>query len=301
MKNKNILILLGLALLLQPVFLLAQGFPGGQGGFGGGQGGFGGAQGGMSGAFAEMEKAFAASEPATIEDEYFLGRAVAANILDNYKPYTRNQDLTTYLNRILQALVINSPRPEIFNGYHLMILDTAEFNAFASPGGHIFITRGLVEAAPSEDAIAAIIAHEIAHIYHQHAMSIIDDMKLTEMAGNAAQQAAALQNSPSAQRALALRNSVSGIMDTMMKSGFSKPQEFEADSTALKILADTRYDPNGLLEMLRILGNVQRRQNGGFNSTHPTPAERIEKVQPLVRQYRVPDTKASRAPRFKNK
>jgi predicted Zn-dependent protease len=90
-------------------------------------------------------------------------------------------------------------------------------------------------------------------------------------------------------------------MDTMMKSGFSKPQEFEADNAALKILAATGYDPGGLLEMLKVLEGVQRGRPGGFNSTHPTPAERVANASQQLAQYRVPDTRSFRAARFRNK
>jgi predicted Zn-dependent protease len=287
MKRKAIIAILGIA-LLQPVFLAGQGFPGSQG---------------LGDPFSSMDKAFSASEPSTAEDEYYLGRAVAANILAAYKPYSRNTELTLYLNRILQSLVINSSRPQIFNGYHLVILDNAGFNAFATPGGHIFVTKGLVEAAPSEDALAGIIAHELAHIILRHAISIIDDMRITEDAASMAQQAAALagKGNEVAQRALAFRNSVSGAMDTMMKSGFSKPQEFEADNAALKILAATGYDPGGLLEMLKVLGRVQGSKPGGFNNTHPSPTERVANANQQLAQYSVPDTRSYRTARFRNK
>jgi predicted Zn-dependent protease len=288
MKKKTIFTIFAIAFLLQPVFLAGQGFPGSQG---------------FGDPFSSMDKAFSATEPPTPEDEYYLGRAVAANILTAYRPYSRNTELTLYLNRILQSLVINSSRPQIFNGYHLLILDNAGFNAFATPGGHIFITKGLVDAGPSEDALAGIIAHELGHITLRHAISLIDDMKITETASSMAQQAANLagKGNEGAQRALAFRNSVGGVMDTMMKSGFSKPQEFEADKAALQLLATTGYDPNGLLDMLKVLERVQRNNAGGFNSTHPSPTERIANVNQQISQYRVPDTRSYRAARFRNK
>ena len=284
MKKTGIFVFLGLLLAIQPIFVNAQGFPGG------------------SDPFSSMNQAFSATEEEfTPEDEYFLGRAVAANILAAYKPYTKNGDLTTYVNRICQTLVINSSRPELFNGYHVLILDTPEYNAFASPGGHIFITRGLAEAASSEDALAALIAHEISHIILKHGVGIIGDMKINEEIADMARRGAAMSSSAGAQRALAMRNSVSGIVDTMMKNGYSRPQEFEADSSAIALLAASGYDPNGLVDMLKILQRVQGSQKGGFNSTHPTPQERITNIGNAGTLYRVPDTKAYRTSRFKTK
>jgi predicted Zn-dependent protease len=286
MKKRFFVTILGVLLL--PVFLASQGSSDSPG---------------SGDPFAAMDRAFSSLEPPTAEDEYYLGRAVAANILTAYKPYSQNTELTLYLNRILQSLVINSSRPQIFNGYHLIILDSPGYNAFASPGGHIFVTRGLVEAAPSEDALAGIIAHELSHIILRHAISMIDDMNITEQAASAAQQGANLagRNNAGVQRVLAFRNSVSGVMDTMMKNGFSKPQEFEADNAAAALLAASGYDPGGLLEMLNVLQSVQRGQSGGFNSTHPTPAERIANLNQSAARFRAPDTRSSRTPRFKNK
>ena len=286
MKKTIITAIIGFFIVIQPVFLAGQGYSN----VGGDR-------------FSGMDKTFDALEQEfSPEDEYYLGRAVAANILASYKPY-QNQELNLYLNRICQTLVINSSRPEIFNGYHVLVLDSPEFNAFATPGGHIFFTKGLVEAAASEDALAAIIAHEISHIILKHGLSIIDDMKINEEMASMAQQGAALagNRNQGAQRALALRNSVAGIIDTMLKNGYSRPQEFEADNAAVALLAAAGYDPNGLVEMLRVLQRVQSNQRGGFNSTHPTPAERIANAGNPGSRYRVPDTRSSRASRFKNK
>ena len=245
-----------------------------------------------------MDKAF---QEYTMEDEYYLGRAVAANILNVYKPYTRNEELTRYVNRICQALVINSSQPVLFNGYHVLILDSTEYNAFASPGGHILITRGLVEAAASEDMLAALIAHELAHIIKKHGLQLIDDMSIFNNASQAASQGQAMSKSPAANRLMSYRNSVADYLDGIMKSGYSQAYEFEADREAVKILAATGYDPAALIDMLKVLQRVQSSQKGGFNNTHPTPAARISGVEGTLSLYRVPDTKPSRAPRFRNK
>jgi len=246
--------------------------------------------------FIETEKS------PTIEDEYYLGRAVAVNILAAYKPYTQKRALTFYLNRICQTLVINSPRPVIFNNYHLTILDNPGYNAFATPGGHIFITKGLVEAAPSEDALAGIIAHELAHIFLRHSISIIDDMKfdmeLDEEIEEMAHHAISNVNIEN-KRITVFRKSVNDFFDIMVKSGYTKPQEFEADRAATALLAETGYDPGGLLEMLKVLNKIQHRQKDGFNSTHPTPSERITNLEREVFQYSKNNTRSFRVSRFK--
>ena len=252
-------------------------------------------------AFSSMENAFNQNE-FSAEDEYYLGRAVAANILANYKPYAENSELTRYVNRICQTIAINSLQPVIFNGYHVIILDSQEYNAFASPAGHIFLTRALVEAASSEDMLAALIAHELAHVMLRHGTTIIDDMRFYDQAGDLARQAADLAGTTqAAARLLEFRNSVSTVVDTLFLNGYSQSQEFEADRESTALLAASGYDPAALVEILQVLQNVQSTQKGGFNNTHPAPADRIANVQGLINRYRVEDTRTSRASRFKNK
>ena len=83
-----------------------------------------------------------AMEEITPENEYYIGRAVAATVLTNYKKANAEKQ-QAYLNKIINTLAINSEEAEPFNGYHVMILDSSEINAFATSGGHIFVTKGL--------------------------------------------------------------------------------------------------------------------------------------------------------------
>ena len=249
-----------------------------------------------------MDNAFnSMDDTMTMEDAYYLGRAVAANILAVYKPYTQNPELTSYLNRICQTIAINSPQPEMFNGYHVIVLDSPEFNAFASPGGHILITKGLVDAAADEEMLAAVIAHEFAHILLSHGVSIIADMRLNDALTATAERAAgiAARESQEAARAALFRSSVTSMVDTMIKNGYSRAQEFEADTTAITLLAAAGYNPGALAELLKVLQRVQSSQKGGFNSTHPSPAERLNNAERMNNRYPVQDTSSYRVPRFK--
>jgi predicted Zn-dependent protease len=88
-------------------------------------------------------------------------------------------------------------------------------------------------------------------------------------------------------------------MDTMLKNGYSQSQEFEADREAVTLLLKSGYDPMALQDMLKTLQRVQKSQKGGFNTTHPSPAERIANIENL--RYRTQDTRKYRVPRFKNK
>jgi len=232
-------------------------------------------------------------------DVYYLGRAVAANILTVYKLYD-NQEATKYLNQICQALVLNSSHQATYEGYFVAILDSNEFNAFATPGGHIFITKKMAESAYSEDMLAAIIAHELAHIMLRHGIKIINETKLeNELSAVAdwASSTAASQNAE-ATRAANFRDSVTKTVDVLMRSGYSQSQEFEADLEAVVLLAGAGYDPGALMDMLKVLQSAKGSASGGFYSTHPSPEQRIANVSVL--KFNKNDTLQYRAQRFKS-
>ena len=283
--KKGILIFLGIIITMQPVILSGQTRP-------------------PNDPFASMDNAFNKVDKSfTPEEEYYLGRAVAANILAIYKPYKNNTALTRYLNLICQTLVINSSQPAIYNGYHVFILDSSQINAFATPGGHIFITKGLIETAKSEDDLAAVIAHEISHIILRHGISMVEDMMALEELNSVAGQAAAFTGgqNEATKRLLSFRSSVSDFCDIMIKSGYSQPQEFAADNSAIALLAASGYDPKGLLEILSVLQKMPQTSKEGFFGTHPTPAQRITNAQGVTSRYKVGDTRSSRAARFRTK
>jgi predicted Zn-dependent protease len=206
------------------------------------------------------------------------------------------------LNRICTALVINSPVPGLYNGYHVLILDSPELNAFATSGGHIFICRGLVEALDSEDALAALIAHEIAHIQLKHSIEALNTLKLTETLSDSDQSG---DNGGTAEEgggslwdtAGLFENSVWEIANTMLVNGFSQAQEFAADVYALSLLAAAGYDPSGMVEALGIL--EKDFSPAGFHRTHPPAAIRISNIQNALKNYRIPNTRSFRSSRYR--
>jgi len=214
-------------------------------------------------------------------DEYVVGREVAADILSNYKIYDKNPALTSYLNKILTALVVNSPRPAAYNGFSAAILDSDTINAFATPAGHIFVTKGLLNAANSEDAIAAVLAHELSHIQLRHGMRAIKS------------------NRDTADWVKQFMFPGAGIIADRINNGFSQTQEFDADISALSILSAAGYNPNGLIDILNVLGKTQSSIPGGFNSTHPSPSSRLVNAKVAAARYlNSPDNSKTRQKRF---
>jgi len=243
-----------------------------------------------------------AAEDITPEQEYYIGRAVAANILSSYKLYTKDRKLTNYLNDICYAITINSTRPNIYKGYHVALLDSNEINAFATSGGHIFVTRGLVKAAKSEDALAGVISHEVAHIQLRHSINAIKSSRFANALMVTGTAAASVTTGVDEKELTAFMNeSVGDIVQTLFNNGYSQAQEFDADNTAMKLMAWAGYNPSGLIEMLKSLSSVQK-PGVGLGKTHPTPAQRIANAEMQVSVLQlysdVSDTSARRKARF---
>ena len=239
-----------------------------------------------------------AAENATPEQEYFIGRAVAANILSNYKIWDKDPELTAYLNYICGAIVINSPQPHIYNGYHVAILDSDEINAFTTSGGHIFLTRGLINIAKTEDALAAVIAHEVAHNQLRHSIKSIKTSRVTQaFLLTATAGAGMMMGMDPDEFADILNESVGEIMQTMVNSGYSREQEYEADIAAMCFMAAAGYQPSGLIDMLNELKAVKT-IGPGLNKTHPAPGQRIYYAEKALGRYVVADTSPSRQERF---
>jgi predicted Zn-dependent protease len=256
-----------------------------------------------AGAITQSSEAISrAAEEITPEQEYYIGRAVGANLLTTYRVYTGNPALTAYLNKICAAIAANSPKPEIFNGYHVLILDSNEINAFATSGGHIFVTRGLIACTDSEDALAAVIAHEIAHIQLQHSIKAIKTSRITQaiMITGASGANVAGQYLNVKELTDIFDESVGNIVSTLVNNGYSQTQEFDADNMALSLLASAGYTPTCLIDMLQSLEKNQSKAPGGFNKTHPAPAQRISNVRNTINNYVVPDTRSYRVLRYRS-
>ena len=169
-------------------------------------------------------------EDITPEQEYYIGRAVAAGFLSTRKVYDV-QAVTDYLNLLGTSLALASPKPETFGGYHFLAIDSDEINAFSAPGGLVLVTRGLLRCAQNEDEVAAILAHEISHVARQHGLKSIKKDRLTKAVigvGNAAAQV--LGPKELQEQTATFKDSVGDITSTVVNSGYSRDTEFEADA-----------------------------------------------------------------------
>src|SRR3989339_1427768 len=191
-----------------------------------------------------------AFEEFTPENEYYIGRTIAANILSKYKAY-QNMGPNQYINLIGQTVAQASDKPETFKGYHFLIMDTDEINAFATPGCLILVSRGLLRCCKSEDALAAVLAHEIGHVQLGHGMGAIRGSRYTSLGKIAGVELAKnLGGAQLAQAAEIFDGTVGDIMKNMVDNGYQSSQEYDADKAAVTILKRVGYNPTALKDML---------------------------------------------------
>jgi len=216
------------------------------------------------------------AEDFTPEQEYYLGRGVAATLLGQYRPL-RAPAANDYLNLIGQSLARYSTMPNTFGGYHFLLLESSEVNAFAAPGGLVLVTRGLVQCTNNEDELAAVLAHEIAHVQLRHGMGSIKQARKTEALMTLGSIAASNAPSPVSLSSLnsLFGGAIGDMVQTMAVNGYSRGAELEADRAALVILRGAGYSEAALASMLRTMSG-RLTPGSGFGKTHPSPADRLK-------------------------
>lgn len=237
-----------------------------------------------------------AAEDITPEQEYYIGRAVGATILSQYRPFNRRA-AEDYLNTLGQALAFGSNRPETFSGYRFKILDSDEINAFAAPSGFIFISRGMLRLCENEDELAAVIAHEIGHVEHKHGLRAIRTGRITTaVTVLGTESARQLGGEEIAELTDIFDESINDITSTLVNSGYSRRLEREADRSAVAIMEKIGYNPHALVNVLEKMAEEWEGGGPGFMTTHPHPDSRIRDVNRAISvdNRTIPDVRVNR-------
>lgn len=210
----------------------------------------------------------------TEADEIRIGQEFAATLL-GAKPLVADARLQRYVNVLGRWLALQTERPNL--PWTFGVLDDAGFNAFATPGGHVFVTRGLVARMRSEAELAGVLAHEIAHVLKKHHLAAVQKnagmQAVTDLVGGLA------QGGNHEVKTMALN-----MGRKLYASGLDKDDEFEADRLGVVIAARAGYDAYGLPSVLQILQS-QNAQDANFSllfKTHPAPGVRIEMLEQLM-------------------
>ena len=238
-------------------------------------------------------------EDITPSQEYYIGRAIGATILRQYRPYA-NPGVNRYINVMGQTLAQASDLPETYGGYHFLVLDSDDINALSAPGGLIFVTRGLLRCCASEDAAAAVLAHEIGHVQFRHGLQAINKSRLTEaLTVIGAEGARTFGGQELANLTAAFEDSITDITTTLIRNGYSRSLEYDADQAAVTIMRRVGYDPNGLADMLETMESRLRPGGLDFAKTHPSPEDRLSEIRGAIGKFHTVAMTGLRQNRFK--
>lgn len=216
----------------------------------------------------------------TEEEEYYIGRTVAALILSRYPVYD-NKAVNSYVSHVGSAVAIYSDRPEIYAGYHFLVLDSDEVNALSAPGGFIFITRGLLQRCRDEEMLACILAHEVSHVSAKHGLRSIKKSRLVD-AFKIIGQEAAERYAPERLSQLTdiFEDVLSDIVEKLIERGYDRKYEYEADRLGAQTALRTGYSPQGLLGFLKTMADESSKKGlKGWFQTHPSAADRMRRAQ----------------------
>jgi predicted Zn-dependent protease len=249
-------------------------------------------------AVAGAGKATQAARPISDSEEYFVGRAVAARILSKYK-LDQNPKLTQYVNEVGQTVARKSTRPNPFKGYHFAVLDTQEINAFACPGGIIFVTRGMIQTCQNEDQLAAVLAHEVGHVANKDGINSISKARWTQVFTTMGTEAAKQYGGAAGNLVGLFEGSIDDVFKTIVVNGYSRQAEEAADTAALTELTRAGYDPGAMVVLLTAMEAKGKGASGGIFKTHPPTSERLAKVKASVGQSPESQGEKLRTARFK--
>ncbi|NEX62933.1 M48 family metallopeptidase [Noviherbaspirillum galbum] len=204
-------------------------------------------------------------------EEIRLGQEFAATLL-GAKPLAPDPALQQYVNALGRWLALQTERPDL--PWTFGVLDDPGFNAFATPGGYVFVTRGLVARMRNEAELAGVLAHEIGHVLKKHHLRAVQKQAGMALVSDVIGASNRGSNGPHPEARAALLN----VGRKLYVSGLDKDDEFEADRLGVVIAARAGYDAFGLPAVLQML----QAQNGSAGEfallfrTHPAPATRIQ-------------------------
>lgn len=228
------------------------------------------------------------NEPQEIE----LGDGIASNFL-GAAPLLQNQRVQKYVNNVGRWLALQTERPDL--PWQFAVLDDNDINAFAVPGGRIFITKGLLARMKSEAELAGVLAHEISHVLMKHHLQAIKKGARTELMAEFGGQMLKQNGADPA-----LTKLVSAGTEIYTR-GLDKSDEFEADRMGVVIAARGGYDPYGLPAVLQTLQGINP-QDGGLAlmfKTHPALNDRLDLLDKLMPgPFDRFETQPNLAPRF---
>lgn len=208
--------------------------------------------------------------------EIEMGRRAVPEVLTTFGEYP-DEDMQRYVDQLGQRLAAVSERPDLPWGFY--VLDDPLVNAFAYPGGQIYVTRGILAHFGSEAELASVLGHEIGHVTARHSVVQMSQQQLAQL-GLGVAAIASEDFRPYAGLASA------GLQVLFLK--FSRDDERQSDDLGLRYMTRAGYDPSEMPDVFRTLGRIGEAAGGGrmpaWQSTHPDPANRVERIEAQIAQ-----------------
>lgn len=215
------------------------------------------------------DKVGAAVVPISTEQEVEIGRGIAATIAGHYG-VRADSNLTRYVNLVGTAVAAVDPRADV--RYRFAVLDTDQVNAFAAPGGYVFVTRGALAIMEDEAMLAGVLAHEVGHVNHRDVIQEIQSRARTEIGIDEAAERVDITGEEYLQKAVE-----TGASALFM--GLSREDELAADAFGVRAAAGAGYDPSGLKRFVTAISTAPSEKRSLLTKTHPDPDDRISAIE----------------------
>lgn len=216
----------------------------------------------------------------TAEQEIALGQQAAPEMMAQYGGPTANAELQQRVEQIGQKILSGSeagqaPYPFAFH----VLADQQTVNAFALPGGQVFITEALAGLLETEGELAGVLAHEVVHVVGRHSAEQAARAQLTDGLTGAAVIASYDPENPSSSQ----RAAMAQLIGQMVNMRFGREDELESDRLGVQYMADAGYDPRALIRVMQVLEQANSGpQPPEFMSTHPDPGNRIQQIEAAI-------------------
>lgn len=221
-----------------------------------------------------VQKVQESNKPLSEAQEIQLGHGIASNLL-GASPLLDNKQVQSYVNQVGRWVSLHTERPDL--PWEFGVLDSTDLNAFATPGGTIFITKGLLQHMTNESELAGVLAHEMVHVLSKHHLAALQKSAKMNIASDLAGQALDSKGNPILDKAIKAGTEV-------YAKGLDKDDEFEADRKGIVIATRAGYDPYGLPAVLQMLdsANAQDSSLALMFKTHPAPRDRLNLLDQIM-------------------